>query len=340
MLVLGLETSCDDTAAAVLQDSRTLLSNVINDQTKIHSKYGGIVPELAGRSHIDQVHRVIGQSLSSARVDLKDIDLIAVTKGPGLIGSLLVGVNAAKGISYGLNIPLVGVNHLEGHLLAIFLQKNIEFPFISLVVSGGHTDLYRVDNFGKYKILGRTRDDAAGESFDKVAKMLGYKYPGGPKIEKIAKDGNSKAHKFPRAYLDNGSLDFSFSGLKTSVKTFIQDREDGKTINLSDNDIAAGFQESVVEVLANKIIKACEKENLTRVVVTGGVAANGALRKTVESACNNASYEAYFPDPVYCTDNAAMIACAGYHRYRNFPDSEANLLNLDATASSTLGLNL
>ena len=340
MLVLGLETSCDDTAAAVLQDGNTLLSNVINDQTKIHSKYGGIVPELAGRSHIDQVHRVIGQSLQTADVELKDIDLIAVTRGPGLIGSLLVGVNAAKGISYGLDIPLMGVNHLEGHLLAIFLQNNIEFPFISLVVSGGHTDLYRVDNFGKYKILGRTRDDAAGESFDKVAKMLGYKYPGGPKIEKIAKEGNPKAHKFPRAYLDNGSLDFSFSGLKTSVKTFIQNREGGKTINLSDNDIAAGFQESVVEVLANKIIKACEKENLTRVVVTGGVAANGALRKTVESACNNASYEAYFPDPVYCTDNAAMIACAGYHRYKNFPDSKANLLNLDATASSTLGLNL
>ena len=337
MLVLGLETSCDDTAAAVLQDGNTLLSNVINDQTNIHSKFGGIVPELAGRSHIDQVHRVIVQSLRSAQVELKDIDLIAVTKGPGLIGSLLVGVNAAKGLSYGLNIPLIGVNHLEGHLLAIFLQKNIEFPFISLVVSGGHTDLYRVDSFGVYKILGRTRDDAAGESFDKVAKMLGYKYPGGPKIEKIAKDGNPKAHKFPRAYLDNNSLDFSFSGLKTSVKTVIQNRGDSKNINLSDNDIAAGFQESVVEVLSNKIIKACEKENLTRVVVTGGVAANGALRKAVKSACSNVGYLSYFPDPVYCTDNAAMIACAGYHRYRVFPDPRANLLNLDAFASSTLG---
>ena len=337
MLVLGLETSCDDTAAAVLQDGNTLLSNVINDQTNIHSKFGGIVPELAGRSHIDQVHRVIEQSLQSAQVELKDIELIAVTIGPGLIGSLLVGVNAAKGLSYGLNIPLIGVNHLEGHLLAIFLQKNIEFPFISLVVSGGHTDLYRVDNFGKYKILGRTRDDAAGESFDKVAKMLGFKYPGGPKIEKIAKDGNSKAHKFPRAYLDNNSLDFSFSGLKTSVKTFIQNRGDGKNINLSDNDIAAGFQEAVIEVLSNKIIKACEKENLTRVVVTGGVAANGALRKAVELDCNNVGYEAYFPSPVYCTDNAAMIACAGYHRHKNFPDPKTNLLNLDATSSSTLG---
>ncbi|MBC8284250.1 MAG: tRNA (adenosine(37)-N6)-threonylcarbamoyltransferase complex transferase subunit TsaD [Nitrospinae bacterium] len=320
-----------------MQDGNTLLSNIINDQTNIHSKYGGIVPELAGRSHIDQVHRVIGQSLQSADVELKDIDLIAVTMGPGLIGSLLVGVNTAKGISYGLGIPLIGVNHLEGHLLAIFLQKQIEFPFISLVVSGGHTDLYRVDNFGKYKILGRTRDDAAGESFDKVAKMLGHKYPGGPIIEKMGRDGNSKAHKFPRAYLEKNSLDFSFSGLKTSVKTYIQKRGDGNSVSLSDNDIAAGFQEAVVEVLSKKIIKACEKENLSRVVVTGGVAANGALRKAVASACDKSGYQSWFPDPVYCTDNAAMIACAGYQRYKAFPNSKADLLNMDASASLILG---
>ena len=221
MLVLGLETSCDDTAAAVLQDGKRLLANVINDQSRVHSKFGGIVPELAGRSHVDQLQKVIRQCLESAQVELNQIDLISVTIGPGLIGSLLVGVNAAKGISYGLGIPLIGVNHLEGHLLAIFLQNTIEFPFISLVVSGGHTDLYRVDNFGQYKSLGRTRDDAAGESFDKVAKMLGQKYPGGPVIEKLAKDGNAKFHQFPRAYLEKGSLDFSFSGLKTSVKTYI-----------------------------------------------------------------------------------------------------------------------
>ena len=278
MLVLGLETSCDDTAAAVLHDGKELLSNIINDQTSVHSKYGGIVPELAGRSHIDQIHKVILQSLKSAQVELRDIDLIAVTVGPGLIGSLLVGMNAAKGIAYGLGIPLIGVNHLEGHLLAIFLQNKIEFPFISLVVSGGHTDIYRVNNFGQYKILGRTRDDAAGESFDKVAKMLGQKYPGGPIIEKMAKDGNSEAHKFPRAYLEKGSLDFSFSGLKTSVKTFINKRKTYKQGDLTDNDIAAGFQDAVVEVLCKKIIMACEKEGLTRVVVTGGVAAYGSLR--------------------------------------------------------------
>ena len=333
MLVLGLETSCDDTAAAVLHDGKELLSNIINDQTSVHSKYGGIVPELAGRSHIDQIHKVILQSLKSAQVELRDIDLIAVTVGPGLIGSLLVGMNAAKGIAYGLGIPLIGVNHLEGHLLAIFLQKKIEFPFISLVVSGGHTDIYRVNNFGQYKILGRTRDDAAGESFDKVAKMLGQKYPGGPIIEKMAMDGNSKAHKFPRAYLEKGSLDFSFSGLKTSVKTYINKRQTYKQGDLTDNDIAAGFQEAVVEVLCKKIIMACEKEGLTRVVVTGGVAANGSLRKAVESVCDRSGFKSWFPAPVFCTDNAAMIACAGYHKFNSFPESKADLLDLDASAS-------
>lgn len=336
MLVLGLETSCDDTAAAVLQDGSQLLSNIINDQSSVHSKYGGIVPELAGRSHIDQLHKVIRQSLESAQVELKDINLIAVTIGPGLIGSLLVGVNAAKGLSYGLDIPLMGVNHLEGHLLAIFLQSKIEFPFISLVVSGGHTDLYRVNNFGQYKILGRTRDDAAGESFDKVAKMLGQKYPGGPIIEKMAKEGDSRAHKFPRAYLEKDSLDFSFSGLKTSVKTFINKRGNNNEATLSDNDIAAGFQDAAVEVLSKKIIMACEQEGLKRVVVTGGVAANGALRRAVASACDSSGFESWFPDPVFCTDNAAMIACAGYHKFTSFPETKADLLNLDATACLSL----
>ncbi len=337
MLVLGLETSCDDTAAAVLQDGTKLLSNIINDQTSVHSKYGGIVPELAGRSHIDQIHKVIRQSLKSAQVELKEIDLIAVTVGPGLIGSLLVGMNAAKGMAYGLGIPLIGVNHLEGHLLAIFLQNKIPFPFISLVVSGGHTDIYRVNDFGQYKILGRTRDDAAGESFDKVAKMLGQKYPGGPIIEKMAMDGNPEAHKFPRAYLEKGSLDFSFSGLKTSVKTYINKRQIHKKGDLTDNDIAAGFQDAVVDVLCKKIIMACKMEDLTRVVVTGGVAANGTLRKAVESVCDKSGFKSWFPAPVLCTDNAAMIACAGYHKFNSCPESKADLLNLDASASLVLG---
>ena len=333
MLVLGIETSCDDTAAAVLQDGKKLLSNIINDQTRVHSKFGGIVPELAGRSHVDQLQKVIRQSLETAQVQLRQIDLISVTTGPGLIGSLLVGVNAAKGISYGLGIPLIGMNHLEGHLLAIFLQNQIDFPFISLVVSGGHTDLYRVDNFGQYTNLGRTRDDAAGESFDKVAKMLGQKYPGGPVIEKLAKDGNANSHQFPRAYLEKGSLDFSFSGLKTSVRTYINKKQIENDGNFLINDIAAGFQEAVVEVLSKKIITACENEGIARVVVTGGVAANGALRKAVTSECKKSGFKSWFPDPVFCTDNAAMIACAGYHKYNVSPESKSDLFNFDATAS-------
>jgi N6-L-threonylcarbamoyladenine synthase len=335
MLVLGLETSCDETAAAVLKNGDKLLSNVINDQIGIHSKYGGIVPELAGRSHIERVHRVIEEAVQIADVQLKDIDLIAVTMGPGLIGSLLVGLNTAKGLSYGLNTPMIGVNHLEGHLFAIFLQKKILFPFIALIVSGGHTDLYRVTDFGEYKLLGRTRDDAAGESFDKVGKMLGLLYPGGPAIEKLAKKGNSKAHKFPRAYLEKGSLDFSFSGLKTSVRTFLQRREQ-TNITMTDEDVAAGFQEAVIDVLVDKLISACKKEELTRIVVTGGVASNGALRAAVKNAAQTNGFEASFPDPVFCTDNAAMIACAGYHKFSKDQSLSADLRALDAKANLAL----
>ena len=336
MLVLGLETSCDETAAAVLKDGDTLLSNVINDQIGIHSKYGGIVPELAGRSHIERVHRVIEEAVQEAGAELTDLDLIAVTMGPGLIGSLLVGLNTAKGLSYGLNTPMIGVNHLEGHLLAIFLQKKIQFPFIALIVSGGHTDLYLASDFGHYKLLGRTRDDAAGESFDKVGKMLGLPYPGGPAIEKLAQNGNKKAHKFPRAYLEKGSLDFSFSGLKTSVRTFLQQREQGKHITLTDADIAAGFQEAVVDVLVDKLIAACKKENVSRIVVTGGVAANGPLREAVQTAAQSYGFEASFPDKIFCTDNAAMIACAGYHKFVRDKNLLADFKTLDAKANLPL----
>ncbi len=336
MLVLGLETSCDETAAAVLKDGDTLLSNVINDQIGIHSKYGGIVPELAGRSHIDRVHRVIEEAVQKAGAQLRDLDLIAVTMGPGLIGSLLVGLNTAKGLSYGLNTPMIGVNHLEGHLLAIFLQKKIQFPFVALIVSGGHTDLYRASDFGQYKLLGRTRDDAAGESFDKVGKMLGLPYPGGPAIERLARKGNGKAHKFPRAYLEKGSLDFSFSGLKTSVRTFLQQREQGNRITLTDEDISAGFQDAVIDVLVDKLISACKKEKISRIVVTGGVAANGALREAVRNAAQSHGFEASFPDRIFCTDNAAMIACAGYHKFVRQKSLSADFKALDAKANLPL----
>jgi len=336
MLVLGIETSCDETAAAVLEDGNTLLSNVIFDQIQIHGKYGGVVPELAGRSHIERIHLVITQSLESAGVTLEQIDLIAVTRGPGLVGALLVGLNTAKGIAYASNKPLIGVNHLEGHLLAVFLQEEVQFPFLALGVSGGHTDMYRVDGFGKYKRLGQTRDDAAGECFDKVAKMMGLGYPGGPVIEKCARSGNPKAIAFPRAMLGKDSLDFSFSGLKTAVRNYLEKRKKGQTPKLPDADVAASFQTAVIDVLVKKLLLASDQNDLERVVVTGGVASNGALREAVKRAAEERRMQTYFPKPVYCTDNAAMIACAGYHRYKTFGPPQNGDLHLDARANFPL----
>lgn len=335
MIVLGIETSCDDTAAAVLEDGTNILSNVISDQTATHSKHGGVVPELAGRCHIESIDLVITNALKQSKKKVNDIDLVAVTIGPGLVSSLLVGLNTAKALAFSLQKPLIGVNHLEGHLLAIFLQEVVEFPYIALTVSGGHTDIYRVDDFGSYKILGRTRDDAAGESFDKVAKMLGLGYPGGPIVEKRAKHGNPLNHQFPRAFLEKDSLDFSFSGLKTSVRNIISKRKSGK-LKLSDNDIAAGFQQAVIDVLVSKLFLACKKENINRIVVTGGVAANGSLRNTVAARADLHGFKYHFPKAVLCTDNAAMIACAGYYKNKYKPPSIADTLNLDANANLKL----
>ena len=334
MLVLGIETSCDETAAAVLQNGSDLLSNIIASQNDVHSKYGGIVPELAGRSHIERIDSIIRQAIEEAGVSFQDLDLIAATQGPGLVSSLLVGFNTAKALAYALQKPFLGINHLEGHLLAIFLEKAIPFPYIALTVSGGHTDLCLVKNFCDYQLLGRTRDDAAGESFDKVAKMMGLGYPGGPLIENKSKTGDPNAYRFPRAYLDKESLDFSFSGLKTSVRNLLQKREDGNG-QLSDEDIAASFQEAVAEVLVNKTVAACKREKIQNVVMTGGVAANSYLRERMKDVGQNEGFSTYFPKPVFCTDNAAMIACAAYYRYKTKPLPK-DYMSLDAHANLAL----
>jgi len=330
MLVLGIETSCDETAAAVLEDGTSLRSNVIASQDEIHSQFGGIVPELAGRSHVERIHLIIQKALDDADVRLSDIDLIAATQGPGLVVSLLVGLNTAKALAYSLGTPVIGINHLEGHVLAIFLQEKVKFPFLALIVSGGHTDLCRVNGFGQYRILGRTRDDAAGESFDKVAKMLGFGYPGGPIIEKKARQGNPLVHVFPRAMLEKDSLDFSFSGLKTSVRNTLLKGNGGNDSSCSDEDISAGFQEAVVDVLVRKTLSACRQESLKRIVVTGGVAANGYLRDCMTEAARKEGVDVFVPKPIFCTDNAAMIACAGYYRSQHCSPSEVDPCSLDA----------
>ncbi len=334
MLVLGVETSCDETAAAVLQNGSDLLSNIIASQNDVHSKYGGIVPELAGRSHIERIDSILHQAIKKAGVSFQDLDLIAATQGPGLVGSLLVGFNTAKALAYALQKPFLGINHLEGHLLAIFLEKAIPFPYIALTVSGGHTDLCLVKNFCDYQLLGRTRDDAAGESFDKVAKMMGLGYPGGPLIENKSKTGDPNAYRFPRAYLDKESLDFSFSGLKTSVRNLLQKRGYGNG-QLSDEDIAASFQEAVAEVLVNKTVSACKREKIQNVVMTGGVAANSYLRERMKDVGQKEGFLTHFPKSVFCTDNGAMIACAAYYRYKTKPLPK-DYMSLDAHANFAL----
>ncbi len=316
MLILGIDTSCDDTSAAVIED-RKILSNIVSSQIKFHSKYGGIVPEIASRKHMEWIWDVTEKALSIANVKLKDIDLIAVCNGPGLIGSLLVGLCFAKSISFSARKPIIGVNHLEAHIQAVFLEEKYpEFPFLSLIVSGGHTSLYRVNDFGKYLELGRTRDDAAGEAYDKVAKMLGLSYPGGPIIDALAQEGNSKKYKLPKPFL-HGSLDFSFSGLKTAIKVLIKSLniQEGNPPEDFKKDLSACFQFVVVEVLIEKIKMALKQEALNRVVITGGVAANSELRKRAMELEGD-GIEVYLPSKALCTDNAAMIAIAGFHRFQ------------------------
>jgi N6-L-threonylcarbamoyladenine synthase len=312
MLILGIETSCDDTAAAVLRDGSTILANVVSSQDKVHSPYGGVVPEIASRQHIENIVPIIDTALERAEVKVRDLDGIAVTYGPGLVGSLLVGLSLAKGMAFRWEIPFVGINHLEAHLLAIHLEQPAEFPYIALLASGGHTLLYRVKGVGDYAYLGGTRDDAAGEAYDKVAKMLGLGYPGGRPIDDLAKRGNRKAVRFPRAQLKKGAYDFSFSGIKTSVWRYVKSRS-AEQIEHEKADIAASFQEAVVDMLVKPTVKAALAHGVLRIVLSGGVAANSRLREKMKETGEREKLECFFPAPRFCTDNAAMVALAGYH---------------------------
>ncbi len=333
MLTLGIESSCDDTAAAVLLDTSTILSSVLTSQDKIHTRFGGVVPELASRCHLESIVPVVNEALVRANVTLRDIDLISVTQGPGLIGSLLVGFSYAKALSFVSNIPYVGVDHMAGHILSVFLEEDKpDFPFIALVVSGGTSSIYRADSFTQFTLLGRTRDDAAGEAFDKVAKLLGFSYPGGPAISGEAQQGNAKAIKFPRSWLEVDSLDFSFSGLKTSVLNHCN-REKQKNIPLCIADICASFQEAAVEVLVEKTLLAASQQSVNRVVLGGGVSANPRLRELMKDRCKEERRELFVPRPAYCTDNGAMIAIAGVHSHRENSDCT---YNLDVYTRSTL----
>jgi len=316
MLVLGIESSCDETAAAVIKDGRTILSNVVSSQNEIHGKYGGVVPELAARSHIQNIIPVIHSALTNAGISLEAISGIAVTQGPGLVGSLLVGLSVAKTIAYVKKIPLVGVNHVDGHMAAAFLEyQELTHPYIALVVSGGHTSLYEARAFGDHLLLGQTLDDAAGEVFDKVAKFLRLEYPGGVLIDKLSESGAKDAFHFPRAWIAPDSLDFSFSGLKTSVITTIKKIQRDVT-PLEVRNIAASFQEAIVDVLVRKVFLAATKRNLKKIVVSGGVASNRRLREKLKEEAADKGVALYLPPPFLCTDNAAMIAVAGTYSLR------------------------
>jgi len=312
MLVLGIDTSCDDTSAAIVENGTGIVSNIVSSQAEIHSKYGGIVPELASRRHIEMIWPVVDEALKTAGVTFEDMSGVAVCHGPGLIGSLLVGCSFAKSVCYTKGMPLVAVNHLEGHVFSSFLEEpRPSFPFVALIVSGGHTCMYRVDDFGGYSELGRSRDDAAGEAYDKVSKLLGLGYPGGPVIDRLAQKGDPMAVDFPRAYLPE-SLDFSFSGLKTAVLHYLKGQS-AEGIRRGINDIAASFQAAVVDVLLRKTEWAIEQESVRRAIVSGGVAANSELRKRMKGLAKDREVEVLIPSVSLCTDNAAMIAAAGYH---------------------------
>ncbi len=334
MTILGIESSCDETAAAVVVNGRKVLSNVISSQIDIHTLYGGVVPEIASRKHVERINQVIRKALEDAGKELKEIDGIAVTYGPGLVGALLVGVSAAKAISFATGIPLVGVHHIEGHISANYIaDPELEPPFLCLVVSGGHTHLVIVRDYGKYEILGRTMDDAAGEAFDKVARAVGLGYPGGPKIDRAAGEGNPEAIHFPRGKVGNSRYDFSFSGLKSSVLNYLNTEEMAKRpVNVP--DVAASFQRSVVEVLVSHAMDAAREYQVSKFALAGGVASNSALRRAAKEACEENGLTFCCPPPILCTDNAAMIGCAGYY---DFTRGMRSGLDLNAVPNLPLG---
>ena len=317
VLILAIESSCDETAAAVVKNGREVLSNVISSQIALHTLYGGVVPEIASRKHIEKINQVIEEALQEAKVTMDDITAIAVTYGPGLVGALLVGVSAAKAIAFATGKPLIGVHHIEGHISANYIEnKELEPPFACLVVSGGHTHLVVVKGYGEYEIIGKTRDDAAGEAFDKVARAIGLGYPGGPKIDKVSKEGNPDAIKFPRAKVEDAVYDFSFSGLKSAVLNYLNSCE-MKGIEVNTADVAASFQKAVIDVLVDHAMEAVKEYGFTKLAIAGGVASNSGLRQAMQEACEKRNVTFYHPSPVFCTDNAAMIGVAGYYEYIN-----------------------
>ena len=333
-LILAIESSCDETAASVVRNGRDVMSNVISSQIVLHTLYGGVVPEIASRKHIEKINQVIEQALNDADAELEDIDAIGVTYGPGLVGALLVGVAEAKAIAYATKKPLVGVHHIEGHISANYIEnKTLEPPFICLVVSGGHTHLVVVNDYGEYEVIGRTRDDAAGEAFDKVARAIGLGSPGGPKIDKLAKEGNPHAIEFPRASVEGAPFDFSFSGLKSAVLNHINMCQ-MKDIKIVPADISASFQNAVVDSLTGRAINACHQYGYNKLAIAGGVASNSAIRDAFTDICAREGIEFYHPSPIFCTDNAAMIGVAAYYEYKK---GTRHGLDLNAIPNLKLG---
>lgn len=333
IIVLGIETSCDETSAAVIKNGRHICSNVISSQISIHQKYGGVVPEIASRKHVELIMPVINQALEEAQITLKDIDVVGVTYGPGLVGALLVGLSAAKAMAFAINKPLVGVHHIEGHIAANYLDHiQLEPPFICLVVSGGHSHIVNVLDYNAFEVLGQTRDDAAGEAFDKIARALGLGYPGGPIIDKVSQTGNPFAINFPRVSFEKGCLDFSFSGLKTAVLNYLNllTQKGEKCIV---EDVCASFQQAVVDILVKNTIAAAKLHNTKKIALAGGVAANSSLRKLLSLKAQEEGLDVYFPRPILCTDNAAMIGCAAFYEF-----SKGNVSGMEINAVPGLRL--